>query len=282
MRWFKHDSDAHIDARIKKVKHKYGIVGYGLYWYCIELIALGIGAKNITFALEEDAETIAMEWNLDQLKVQEMMIYMVELGLFENDAFGRVTCLKLAKRLDDTNSKNPEIQRVLAELKKAQELQIAPTPRNSEKVPPEETSLEEIKVDDNKENSAIALPVVDQVGIAFDIFWESGMRKVNKKKARDAFAKKFKENKKELKVSSPDQPELFFANHLCLDVRERIKNKQFGFDKTHPTSYLNADGWTDEKIDDSKEEAKAGYAGKAVDNYATAAASRERLTDTNW
>ncbi|MCP3699064.1 MAG: DUF4373 domain-containing protein [Aliivibrio sp.] len=38
MRWFKHDSAAHIDARIKKVKHKYGIVGYGLYWYCIELI----------------------------------------------------------------------------------------------------------------------------------------------------------------------------------------------------------------------------------------------------
>lgn len=113
MKWFKHDSGAHTDAKLKKVKHKYGIVGYGLYFYCIELIASGVDKNNITFELEEDAETIALEWNLDQLKVQEIMEYMVSLNLFENQD-GRITCFKLAKRLDDTNSKNPEIKRILS------------------------------------------------------------------------------------------------------------------------------------------------------------------------
>lgn len=251
-----------------------------MYWYCIELIALDIGAKNITFALEEDAETIAMEWNLDQLKVQDMMLYMVELGLFEKDALGRVTCLKLAKRLDDTNSKNPEIQKVLSELKKSKEVQIAPTPTNSENVVPDKLSLDKINLDETnqeKENSAIALPKVNQLDIAFDLFWEAGMRKVNKKKAKSAFLKKLKENKSKLKISSPDEPELYFANHLARDVKERLNNKQFGFDNTHPTSYLNGDGWTDEKHDDSRADP-----GEANDDYATATASRKRLTDTNW
>jgi hypothetical protein len=116
MKWFKHDSSAHIDAKLKKLKHKYGIIGYGLYWYCIELIALNIDAKNFSFELEEDAETIAIEWDLDQIKVQNIMIEMVRLGLFENHANGRITCLKLAKRLDDTNSRNPEIKTILSKL----------------------------------------------------------------------------------------------------------------------------------------------------------------------
>lgn len=267
MRWFKHDSDAHIDARIKKVKHKYGIVGYGLYWYCIELIALGIGAKNITFALEEDAETIAMEWSLDQLKVQEMMLYMVELGLFENDAYGRVTCLKLAKRLDDTNSKNPEIQRVLAELKKTQELQNAPTPRKSENVPPEEISLDETNLDYTKKNSATALPLVDQLEVAFNIFWEAGMKKVNKKKAQKAFNKVFSSNKLEIKKANSESPEIYFANFLVMDIRQRLEFQQFGFNGTHPTSYLNAEAWNDEKRDERKQ--STDFSGQpSVDNWA--------------
>lgn len=243
MKWFKHDSAAHIDARIKKVKHKYGIVGYGLYWYCIELIALDIGAKNITFALEEDAETIAMEWNLDQLKVQEMMLYMVELGLFEKDALGRVTCLKLAKRLDDTNSKNPEIQKVLSELKKSNEVQNAPTPTNSENVVSDKLRLDEINLDNNKKTCATALPIVDQLEVSFDQFWLAGMRKVNKKKAFSAYKSQFKANKKNLdKVN----PELHFANHLINDVKKRLDLGQLGFAEMHPTTYLNGERWNDD------------------------------------
>ncbi len=159
MKWFKHDSNAHIDAKIKRVKHKYGITGYGLYWYCIELIAGALDSKNITFELEEDAEIIALEWSLDQLKVQEIMMYMVEIGLFENSN-GRISCLKLAKRLDDTNSKNPEIRRILAVLDKAK---LGDTPTNSESVLPDKTRLDETRVDKSKDiNPLVANAPVEQ------------------------------------------------------------------------------------------------------------------------
>jgi hypothetical protein len=150
MKWFKHDSNAHIDAKLKKVKHKYGIIGYGLYWYCIELIAGELDGKNISFELEEDAETIALEWNLDQLKVQEIMQYMVAIGLFENSD-GRITCLKLAHRLDDTNSKNPEIRKILEGLH-SEKLRV--TPSNSESLRTDKTRLDKNRLEEvNKELS---------------------------------------------------------------------------------------------------------------------------------
>lgn len=153
MKWFKHDSSAHIDAKLKKVKHRYGITGYGLYWYCIELIAIGVDSKNITFVLEEDSETIAIEWNLDQLKVQEIMTYMVSLGLFENDSNGRITCLKLAKRLDDTNSKNPEIKKILAQLYPNESEEVGETPRNSESLRTDKIRLDKKRIDKSKEDN---------------------------------------------------------------------------------------------------------------------------------
>jgi hypothetical protein len=112
MKWFKHDSDAHTDAKLKRVKHKYGITGFGLYWYCVELVARKIDSKNITFELEEDAELIAIEWGLEQKLVEEILHYFVEIGLFECEKTS-ITCFKLAKRLDDTNSKNTQIKSIL-------------------------------------------------------------------------------------------------------------------------------------------------------------------------
>ena len=51
MKWFKHDSDASIDAKLQILLLDYGAKGYGLYWYCVELIAQGVNENNITFEL---------------------------------------------------------------------------------------------------------------------------------------------------------------------------------------------------------------------------------------
>lgn len=125
MRWFKHDTTAHRDSKLKKVKRKYGIVGYGLYWYCLELIAGNVDKTNITFELEDDAEEIAEEWGLDQLKVQEMMMYMVQLELFEQSN-GRIMCQKISRRLDDTTSRNPEIRKLMKLKENAYSLRKSP------------------------------------------------------------------------------------------------------------------------------------------------------------
>ena len=100
MKWFKHDSDATFDAKIRKVRAKYGMEGYGLYWYCLELIARNVEPHNLDFELEHDAEIIASRTGIHYELVQEMMTYMIDLGLFDSDA-GIITCLKMKKWCDE-------------------------------------------------------------------------------------------------------------------------------------------------------------------------------------
>jgi hypothetical protein len=117
MKWFKHDSNAHTDDKIQKVLMKYGADGYALYWYCIELIASRVSPDNITFELRHDAEILGYHLKIDTLKVEEIMKYMINLGLFDvnND---KIVCYKLAKRLDNTLSQNPQIKETLSNFKK--------------------------------------------------------------------------------------------------------------------------------------------------------------------
>lgn len=114
MKWFKHDSNAHRDTKLRKVVMRYKAEGYALYWYCIELIASRLDKDNITFELEDDAEIIAYDIGIDSAKVQEIMRYMVELDLFKlNAETNRIVCMKLANRLDESASKNPQIRKVI-------------------------------------------------------------------------------------------------------------------------------------------------------------------------
>ncbi len=104
MKWFKHDSNASIDAKLKRVRLKYGMEGYGLYWYCLELIAQTVEIHNLSFELEHDAELIAMDTGINQERVQDMMNDLVKWGLFENQQ-GIITCLKMASRTDEYTNK---------------------------------------------------------------------------------------------------------------------------------------------------------------------------------
>ena len=100
MKWFKHDSNASMDAKLKRVRAKYGFEGYGIYWYCLELIAQNIDKNNLTFELEHDAELIAIDTGIHYELIQEMMQEFVRLKLFENTD-GIITCLKMRERTDE-------------------------------------------------------------------------------------------------------------------------------------------------------------------------------------
>lgn len=82
----------------------YGFEGYGLYWYCLELIATKVDKNNLTFELEHDARIIARQGGSSAQKVEEMMKRFIELGLFENSE-GRITCLKLSNLADEYTTK---------------------------------------------------------------------------------------------------------------------------------------------------------------------------------
>lgn len=100
MKWFKHDSNANNDAKLKKVRFKFGMQGYGLYWYLLELIAARIEKHRLDFDLEHDSEIIAHDTGIPQVLVQEMIDYFVTINLFENSG-ETITCIKMGCRTDD-------------------------------------------------------------------------------------------------------------------------------------------------------------------------------------
>ena len=113
MKWFKHDTSANMDGKLQEILLDYGLEGYGLYWYCLELISAKVSKENITFQLEHDARMIARNTGSTADKVQEMMERFISLGLFENNG-GNITCLKMAKRIDQSMTSNPEIRKIIA------------------------------------------------------------------------------------------------------------------------------------------------------------------------
>ncbi len=128
MKWFKHDTDASNDAKVKKLLIRYGAVGYAIYFHCIELIANDLNENNITFELEHDSEIIA-----DNLKikgtadksgieiVEEIMKYIVDLGLFVDNG-GRIICFKLLKRLDTSMTSNAKFRSLIMKAKESHDL----------------------------------------------------------------------------------------------------------------------------------------------------------------
>lgn len=120
MKWLKHDSDAHMDAKIMRLRMSHGMEAYGLYWHCLELIAGSVSADNLTFELEHDSELIAFQTGMPRDRVEAIMRDMVRLGLFESSE-GRVTCLKLMKRIDTSQSGNPKFRKALINCKESHE-----------------------------------------------------------------------------------------------------------------------------------------------------------------
>ncbi len=123
MNWFKHDTDAAGDAKLKRLILRFGAEGYAVYFHCIELIVADINETNVTFELEHDAEIIA-----DNLKikgdsntsgidrVQAIMKYIVTLGLFEEQR-GRISCYKILKRLDGSMVANGKLRKTIESAK---------------------------------------------------------------------------------------------------------------------------------------------------------------------
>lgn len=133
MKWFRHETSAHIDAKLIKLQMRYGLEGYGLYWYCLEMIAGSVEPHNLTFELEHDAEVIAHYTGLHQDKVEQVMTYMVDVGLFENDR-GVITCLKMAKRMDSSMTSNPKMRKLIKAIREKHGFSLLESPESHDGV----------------------------------------------------------------------------------------------------------------------------------------------------
>ena len=145
MDWFKHDSNANLDEKLQEVLLDYGLEGYGLYWYCIELIVGKTNTDNITFELKHDARIIARNTGSTPQKVEEMMKRFVSLGLFENTD-GKITCLKVAKRLMTSATSNPQMRTLIQNIKSNQSVEDPSCCRHDD-VMPDKIRLDKIRLD---------------------------------------------------------------------------------------------------------------------------------------
>ena len=211
MQWIKHDTDANQDAKLQNVMLDYGLEGYGLYWYCIELIAGKVDKDHITFELEHDARIIARNTGSTAQKVEEMMKYFVNIGLFECSN-NTITCLKLAKRLDQSMTSNPQMREIIKNFKSHDAIMTKSDEVMQDKIRSDKKRL------DKKEHSRFAE------------FWNI----YNKKTGKDVCEKKF--NK--LKDSEVDKIFEILPTYIAStpDVQYR-KN---------PSTWLNQKCWEDE------------------------------------
>lgn len=150
MKWFKHDSDASIDAKLQILLLDYGAKGYGLYWYCVELIAQGVNENNITFELEHDARIIARNLNLSVQETKDMMEKMIELKLFSISQNRKLACYALAKRLDQSMTSNEKMRKLIADIKVNHDAVMTKSIEDHDKVMQEEKRIEEIREEENR------------------------------------------------------------------------------------------------------------------------------------
>jgi hypothetical protein len=227
MEWFKHDSNANLDEKLQEVLLDYGLEGYGLYWYCVELIVGKVNADNITFELKHDARIIARNTGSTAQKVEEMMKRFVDVGLFENQD-GSITCLKVAKRLMTSATSNTQMRNLIQNIKQNQVVTDKSCHRHDEVMPEEirRDKKEEIRLD-KKTHSAVAL-VVDE---DFDQFWKRYPKKVGKDKAMTAWKKK-----------SPKLDNVLYALSWQIDCEQWRRGYI-----PNPATYLNEGRWQDEQ-----------------------------------
>jgi hypothetical protein len=222
MKWFKHDSDSSNDAKLKKLRLKYGAQGYGIYWYCLELIARNVEKHNLTFELEHDAELIADDFKLSSDLVQHIMTYMVELGLFE-ESNGMITCLKMASRTDEYT------QKLLQSIKKYPDnITTLSAHSLTKSVLIEENRTEEIILD--KKEKTIKTEVLEDY---FEDFWYKYPKKVGKEAARKAWNK-----------ANPDIIKVIDAINWQRETKQW--QAEDGKYIPNPATYLNQGRWMDE------------------------------------
>ena len=225
MDWFRHDSNANLDEKLQEVLLDYGLEGYGLYWYCIELIVGKTSADNITFEIKHDARIIARNTGSTSQRVEEMMKRFISVGLFENNN-GKITCLKVAKRLMSSATSNPQMRNLIQNIKQSHDGVMTIT----DNISLDKIRLDKIRLDKKEKHIVAKAPNNDD---NFLDFWCWYPKKVGKDAAYKAWNK-----------CKPNYDLLFKT--LMWQKESKQWQAEDGKYIPNPATYLNQGRWQDE------------------------------------
>ncbi len=151
MNFFGHDSNASNDPRIKKLIARYGFEGSGLYWHMIELITRHMDPpREQSCELQEDIETLAYAGRLDSEKCDEIVKFMIELGLFEITKSKKIRNTKVLRRLSDAQKR--KVRRTETDNQRTQDGQVTDIVRGEVKRSEVEEKLKGIEKNRSEEN----------------------------------------------------------------------------------------------------------------------------------
>jgi hypothetical protein len=108
------------DLKIRRLIQRFGLEGYGLYNLILESITESLTTESPLPNLAENCEDIAILYNGNTSKINEMMNFMINQGLFEiSEVEGQVLCGKLYKFLDSAQTRSEKIRAMIKSYKKA-------------------------------------------------------------------------------------------------------------------------------------------------------------------
>lgn len=120
MKWLQHNSDALEDRKLVDLAMKYGAEGIGVYWVVVERIAKKMEPGNLTLELEEET------FHLVRLcgdrtpgdRIDAILKFCEDIKLFDRGCNGRIRCLTLLRKLDNTSKKTPEYKKMVEDMKR--------------------------------------------------------------------------------------------------------------------------------------------------------------------
>jgi hypothetical protein len=106
------------DPKIRRLIRRFGVEGYGVYNYILELIVRRMESETPLPDLEENAGDIAADLSMDTVRVEEIVTFCVQQGLFQYDHIsGRLVAHKVYKFLDQSTTRSVEIKNMLSRYK---------------------------------------------------------------------------------------------------------------------------------------------------------------------
>lgn len=143
--YFPHDADMRNDPRVKAVRRKFGIEGYGIYCMILEFLADAefFEIKNNSLSME----LIAGDFDTTPEKLIEVLQYCFQLNLFQlNEVTNVIDCKSLDNRLEPLLSKRKRDRG---------ELSLSETPQNG--VIASESTQSKVKESKGKKEVNISL-----------------------------------------------------------------------------------------------------------------------------
>ena len=113
MKWFEHQSKMRHDVKLKRVISRYGLEGYGLYNLIIESIVENLETESPMPILEDSISDIAEFYNGNSEKIEEMVNFMVNQGLFDLTLDNDLACIKIYKYIQASQTRSDKIREMI-------------------------------------------------------------------------------------------------------------------------------------------------------------------------